>query len=234
MADTDALKALQEEVGRLARKVEVLEDIHAVRTLHFKYGYYLDACLYDHVVDLFAEDAELKFLNGIYRGKAGVRRLYCDWLRNLWTGGRNGPQHGMLYDHLILQDIVDVAPDRRTAKGRFRAVMQGGFHQSVDLKDRPMPRQSWEAGVYENEYIKDGEVWKFRLFDYNMLWQASYEAGWAGSQTHLKPLTRTFPEDPVGPDELLPVTPQAWPHTRIVPFHYPHPVTGEVWQGVTS
>ena len=232
MAEADELSALKAQVELLTRQVGVLEDTHAVRTLHFKYGYYLDACLYDDVVDLFAEDAELKFLNGIYRGKAGVRRLYCDWLRTLWTGGRNGPVHGLLYDHLILQDIVEVAPDRLTAKGRFRAVMMGGFHESVPMGDKPMPRQSWEAGVYENLYVKQDGVWKFKRFDYNMLWQADYEKGWGRSEVHLKPLTRTFPEDPLGPDELTAETPQAWPNTRIVPFHYPHPVTGKTGQGV--
>jgi hypothetical protein len=232
MSDAEEFRALREQVERLTRQLGVLQDIQAVRTLHFKYGYYFDACLYEQLVDLFADDAQLKFLNGIYRGKAGARRLYCDWLRNLWTEGRDGPVHGLLYDHLMLQDVVDIAPDGRTAKGRFRALMMGGFHESVDLKDRPMPRQSWEAGVYENEYIKQDGVWKFHLFDYNMLWQASYERGWAGSTVHLKPLAKTYPEDPTGPDELLPETPQAWPNTRIVPFHYPHPVTGKVWQGV--
>ena len=231
MADTEALKTLELQVERLTQQVGVLEDTHAVRTLHFKYGYYLDACLYDDVVDLFAEDAELKFLNGIYRGKASVRRLYCDWLRTLWTGGRNGPTRGLLYDHLMMQDIVDVAPDRRTAQGRFRCLMQGGFHESVPMGDKPMPRQSWEAGIYENAYAKEDGVWKFKLFDYNMMWQASYEQGWAHAEVHLKPLTRTFPEDPLGPDELTPITPQAWPNTRITPFHYPHPVTGQTWQG---
>ena len=231
MADADELSALKAQVEALTNKVGVLEDTQAVRTLHFKYGYYLDACLYDDVVDLFAEDAELKFLNGIYRGKAGVRRLYCDWLRKLWTGGANGPVHGLLYDHLILQDVVDVAADRMTAKGRFRAVMMGGFHESVAMDGRPMPRQSWEAGVYENLYAKQDGVWKFKLFDYNMLWQADYERGWGRSEVHLKPLTQTFPEDPVGPDELTAITPLAWPNTRIVPFHYPHPVTGKTWQG---
>jgi hypothetical protein len=234
MSDAEAIRTLQDQVERLTRELGVLQDIQAVRTLHFKYGYYFDACLYEELVDLFADDAELKFLNGIYRGKAGVRRLYCDWLRNLWTGGRDGPVHGLLYDHLMLQDVVDISPDRRIAKGRFRALMMGGFHESVDLGDRPMPRQSWEAGVYENEYVKEDGVWKFRLFDYSLIWQASYEKGWAGSTVHLKPLTRTYPEDPTGPDELLPGAPEAWPHTRVVPFHYPHPVTGKVWQGVKS
>ena len=88
----------------------------------------------------------------------------------------------------------------------------------------------WEAGIYENQYVKEDGVWKFRLFDYNMLWQADYEKGWSSSGVHLKPLTRTFPDDPRGPDELTSTTPAAWPQTRVVPFHYPHPVTGEIWR----
>jgi len=228
MADEE-LKALRAQVEALTRRVALLEDANEVRKLHHKYSYYLDACQFEAVVDLFAEGAELRFLNGIYRGKASVRRLYCDWLRNHWTGGREGIPHGLMYDHLILQDIVDVAPDGRTAKGRFRALMQGGWHDS--MQDPPaVPQQMWEAGIYENQYVKEDGVWKFWRFDYNMLWQADYDKGWAHSEVHLKPLSRTYPEDPVGPDELLPDAPGAWPQTRLVPFHYPHPVTGKTWE----
>ena len=45
MADAEALKALEAKVDRLTRQVGILEDIHAVRTLHHKYGYYLDMCV---------------------------------------------------------------------------------------------------------------------------------------------------------------------------------------------
>ncbi|WP_279303132.1 hypothetical protein [Hyphococcus luteus] len=30
---------------------------------------------------------------------------------------------------------------------------------------------------------------------------------------------------------MLKETPRVWPETRVVPFHYPHPVTGEDWRG---
>jgi hypothetical protein len=59
------------------------------------------------------------------------------------------------------------------------------------------------------------------------LWQANYAEGWAHSAVHLPPLSKTFPEDPRGPDELVEMQ-KVWPHTRSVPFHYPHPVTGKV------
>jgi hypothetical protein len=224
---SNVLTRLQEMERRLA----TLEDVHAVRTLHFKYGYYIDMCLYDEACGLFADDAEVRFLNGVYRGKAGARRLYCDWFRNLFTNGHNGPVHGFLLDHLQLQDIVDISPGGKIAKARFRALLLAGQHSSKKERvGNNFPAQCWEGGIYENLYVKDRGVWKIRLLNYNMLWQADYEPGWANSGVHLPALTQVFPEDPRGPDELLPSVPGTWPHTRVVPFHYPHPVTGKPWK----
>jgi hypothetical protein len=225
-ASADVMRRL----GELQRQIMQLEDIHAVRTLHFKYGYYIDMCLYNEAADLYAEDGEVRFLNGVYKGKAGVRRLYCEWFRNLFTNGHNGPIHGFLLDHLQLQDIVDISTDGKTARGRFRALMLAGQHESKDPRIANFPEQCWEAGIYENEYVKDRGVWKIKRLNYNMLWQADYEPGWANSGVHLPPIDKTFPENPIGPDELLPTTPNTWPNTRVVPFHYAHPVTGKRWK----
>ena len=225
-----ARESVQQQLDALARKVRNLEDIHAVRTLHFKYGYYIDMCLYDEACDLFANDGEVRFLNGVYKGKAGVRRLYCEWFRNLFTKGKNGPVRGFLLEHLQLQDVVDVAPDGKTARGRFRALMLAGQHSSKQERVPNFPDQCWEGGIYENEYVKENGVWKIKRQIYNMLWQADYEPGWAKSGVHLQPLDKTFPENPIGPDELLPITPKVWPETRVVPFHYAHPVTGKAWK----
>jgi hypothetical protein len=225
-APSDVLRQLEQ----LKRQVTTLEDIHAVRTLHFKYGYYIDMCLYDEACELFADDSELRFLNGIYKGKAGARRLYCEWFRNLFTKGHNGPIHGFLLDHLQLQDIVDISPDGKTARARFRALMLAGQHESKKERIEHFPEACWEGGIYENEYVKDRGTWKIKRLNYNMLWQADYAPGWAKSGVHLQPLTQTFPEDPKGPDELAPSLPNTWPNTRVVPFHYPHPVTGKSWK----
>jgi hypothetical protein len=172
----------------------------------------------------------VRFLNGIYKGKAGARRLYCEWFRNLFTNGHNGPVHGFLLDHLQLQDIVDISPDGKTAQARFRAVLLAGQHESKQPRIANFPDQCWEAGIYENLYVKDAGVWKIKRLNYNMLWQADYEPGWAKSGVHLPPIGKTFPENPIGPDELLPSVPNVWPNTRVVPFHYAHPVTGKRWK----
>jgi len=223
------MEALRAELDALKREVRMLRDVHEVRTLHFKYGYYIDMCLYDEAVELFAEDGVVHFLNGIYRGKESVARVYKGWFRDMFTRGVNGPVYGFLLDHFISQDVVDISEDGTTAWGRFRCLMQAGSHETKEPKVRPMPDQCWEGGIHENTYLKEGGIWKIKALNYNMLWQADYEQGWAHSRVHLAPLTRTYPEDPHGPDELFGEAPNFWPHTRVVPFHYPHPVTGERW-----
>jgi hypothetical protein len=228
MSDEDAIPdetaTLRREVELLRHQLGVLEDIHAIRTLHFKYGYYMDKCLFGEIVELFSEDAEINFLGGIFRGKAGAKRLYGG------ATGLNGPVNGMMFEHLHAQDIVDVAPDRSSAKGRFRCLLQGGVHESK--KDAPprIPSQFWEGGLYENTYVKEDGVWKIQVFGYNVVWQATYEQGWAhasGEVLMVSPYQKTFPEDPRGPDEIRTTTPRVWPEQFIVPFHYPNPVTGK-------
>src|SRR3569833_3714706 len=83
--------------GRLAElehKVGVLEDIQAIRRLHWAYGYYIDFNRPDEVAELFAEDGSVVFLSGEYVGKKGVKRLYGDWIQQRFTGGRPGPGGG--------------------------------------------------------------------------------------------------------------------------------------------
>jgi hypothetical protein len=231
MSTVDELGALRRQVEELAAEVGRLNDIQAIRKLQHAYGYYLDKCLYDEVVDLFADSGEVRFMGGVFRGKAGQRRLYCQRFRDSFTKGRNGPVHGFLLDHPQLQDIVDVASDRRTARGRFRCVMQAGAHDSHQNPPARLPRQWWEGGVYENEYVREQGVWKIQVLNYRVTYHGVYEQGWAHTPKDLVSLcTKTYPEDPIGPDALMTPAPVLWPNTEVVPFHYVHPVTGKMWQ----
>ena len=223
----EEIAALRGEVAALTQRLGILEDIQAVRTLHFKYGYYMDKCLFSEIVELFSDDAEINFLGGLFRGRAGARRLYGG------ATGLNAPVDGMMFEHLHAQDIVDVASDRRTAKGRFRCLLMGGVHESKLDAPARIPRQFWEGGLYENEFVNEDGVWKIRVFGYNLVWQAHYDRGWAHSGAQplmVSPYQRTYPDDPRGPDEIRTPTPRMWPHQFIVPFHYPNPVTGR-WPG---
>jgi hypothetical protein len=237
MAASCSNSDLAEKVEQMSNRLGILEDTQAIRNLHYAYGYYIDKCLYEDVVDLFADDGEVHFAGGIYRGKnEGVRRLYVESFLEGFTGGKPGPVHGFLLDHLQMQDVIHVAPDRKTAKARFRAFMQAGAHVTskspmgeADRKENREPTQWWEGGIYENSYVKEDGVWKIKILNYNPLWHADYKNGWAYTKVGYIPTDPPvlYPENPTGPDAPIEPAWVLWPETSIVPFHYNNPVTGK-------
>lgn len=242
MTPAEQIQALQKSVEELTREVGILKDIHAIRRLQHAYGYYIDKCLYNETVDLFADDGEVRFMGGRFIGKEGVKRLYIGRFQKNFTNGKNGPVFGFLLDHPQLQDIIDVAPDRKTAKARARSMMQAGSHElrnkgqsapdARGLDASGLPRQWWEGGIYENEYVNEGGVWKIKVLNYRPVWHGTVEKGWAYTPPeYVKFFSETYPKDPAGPDELITnPKPVLWPDTDVVPFHYPHPVTGRWWK----
>ena len=231
MSSNDQLKALEIKVGELTQQLGILQDEQAIRKLHHIYGYYLDKCLYNEVVDLFAEDCEVQFMRGIFKGRAGARRLYIDRFGVNFTGGKNGPVFGFLLDHAQMQDVVDVSADRKTALARFRCCMQAGRHESAG----GVTRQWWEGGLYENTYVRDHGIWKIKILNYRPVFHATFEDGWAYTKPHFVPFfteADRYPGNPIGPDAINP-EPVLWPDTDVLPFHYRHPVTGAAWKKAT-
>ena len=60
---------LEKQVDQLTTRLQLLEDHNAIRKLHHAYGYYIDKCLYEDVVNLFADGGEVHFSGGVYKGK---------------------------------------------------------------------------------------------------------------------------------------------------------------------
>ncbi len=220
MADEADLIA---KLEALTHRVAVLEDITDIRRLQFSYGYYIDYCHYEDVVKLFAEDGEAVFLSGLYKGHKGIRRLYIEWIQELFNQGREGADDGFLFDHIQMQDVITVAEDRQTAKGRFRGILLGGSHDIREYKPAGVPQQFMESGMYENDYVRENGVWKIKRLDYRLQWQADYETGWAHTDAHLHQAQTLFPEDPLGPDELLDVKRPTWPYRHDFQVHWVHP-----------
>jgi hypothetical protein len=232
---TNSNSELEEKLAQVTNRLGIIEDTQAIRNLHHAYGYYIDKCLYEDVVDLFADNGEVHFAGGIYRGKEqGVRRLYVGSFLQVFTGGKPGPVYGFLLDHLQMQDVIHVAPDRKTAKARFRAFMQAGSHDTSPSAKAARERGEtplvwWEGGIYENTYIKEDGVWKIQVLNYNPLWYADYESGWGKTKPFFDETAtpKFYPESPTGPDAPMESPPAVWPNTSIVPFHYMNPVTGK-------
>src|ERR1700728_853548 len=94
----------ENRIAELEQRVGIVEDELAIRKLQHAYGYYLDKCYYDEVLDLFDEDGEVTFIGGVYKGRASIARLYTGRFRSRFAEGHNGPQFGRLLDHPMLQD----------------------------------------------------------------------------------------------------------------------------------
>lgn len=221
MADSSNLEG---RIADLEHKLGIQEDVEAIRRLQYAYGYFIDKSQYNEVVDLFSDEGEVWFLGGIYKGIAGVRRLYIERFRKQFTDDHNGPRYGWLLDHPQLQMIIDVDGDRQTASARGRSMMQAGLHETAKGQQR-----AWfEGGIYENRYVREDGIWKFKRLAYFPFWHGSFDEGWAKTPIDFIPMAKTrHPEDPLGPDELIDPPPRLWPATDVVPFHFNHPVTGK-------
>jgi len=235
----DENESLKEQVHRLSTQLEILEDTNAIRKLHHAYGHYLDKGMHEEIVNLFADDGEVYFNGGIFAGKGtGVRRLYIDYFGPGFTGRNSGPVHGFLLDQTQQQDVVQVAQDRKSATARFHCFMQAWAKDTSEFPMIELARlqgqgiiQWWEGGIYENSYVKDGDIWKIQRLDYRAIWYADYALGWSYSKPgYVPPFSKIYPEDPTGPDKLFTPTATPQPGTGVVPFRYPHPVTGKLWK----
>jgi hypothetical protein len=168
--------------------------------------------MYEDVVGMFADKADVIFNGGVFAGKdQGVRRLYCDHFSEGWTGKKIEPAPGFELDPSQLQDVVEVAPDRKSAKAQFPYSMQVGTPLISDLPLLDMARrqgqgilQWWEGGIHEISYVKEGDAWKIKRLEYRVLSKANYKPG----RSYAKPISvpifsETYPENPTGPDKLI-------------------------------
>lgn len=209
-ADPDA--GLKDQISRLSNQVGSLEDAMAIRRLHQAYESHLDKGRYEEVINLFTDDGEVVFNGGVFAGKSkGIRRLYCDQFSSGLTGKKIEPAPGFEPDSAQLQDIVEVAPDRKSAKAQFPYSMLVGTPMTGDSQLVKMARLQgdgivkwWEGGIHKASYVKDGDNWKIKKMEYCVAAKASYKPG----RAHARPIevarfSKTYPADPTGPDKLI-------------------------------
>ncbi len=79
----------------------------------------------------------------------------------------------------------------------------------------------WTEGIYENQLVKEGGVWKFSAVHFYPTFITDYDKGWAkDAKPAPGPLAALPPDRP--PTERYAI----YPKQHIPPFHYPNPVTG--------
>jgi SnoaL-like domain len=207
----EEFEALKLELAEAKRRLGLVEDRDAIVNLQRIYGFYLDKALFNELIDLFTDDVSLEYSRrGVYLGKEKAKKLM-----KMMPGGETGLGDGMLQNHIQLQGVVHVAPDGKTAKGRWRAFIMMG--------DAAKGTADWQEGIYENEYRKEGGVWKISKVQYITNVNAPYADGWGKIQGGAPEVDSDFPPDlpPSEPDY------HPFPKAFILPFHYANPVTGK-------
>ena len=120
-------------LGRLEIEITRAEDVRAIKKLQRAYGYYADRGLWDNLANLFTDSAVADYPSGIFDGNASIRAMF---IQNLGQG-KPGLAEGRIYNHTILQPVVDLAADGATATGRWRVLgMLGRYGASATTRRR--------------------------------------------------------------------------------------------------
>ena len=165
---TPILTALQQRVDRLEALTERVEAISAIKRLQHAYGHYSELGLWHDFADLFADTGIGHYTQGAL-DREGIRALFLKEV----GGGRLGLADGRIYPHISMQPVVTLAADGQSAKGRWHIMaMLGGYERSA----------SWAGGVYENQYVRENGVWKFKEVRYLPQYSGRYEdPGWTAT-----------------------------------------------------
>jgi hypothetical protein len=213
----------------LEGEVTRLEDVRAIEDLERIYGYYFDTRQMKQIVDLFSDDhtdfVEIES-HGRFFGKEGVKRMYLEAVggeppasdaskpqaepRSQATGGIT----------LIIQldGVVTVAPNGKTAKGRWHTWLAESFPFAGTLG------QYWLHGYYENEFVKERGRWLFTRLFWNTTFITRFETGWM-----VQPIVGFLPM----PNPDMPMTAfHPYPSGYHFAYSFPHPTTGETDEGI--
>jgi triacylglycerol lipase len=211
--DTDAAEEsagrrgnVRQRAGELARRAALLRDEQEIENLQRIYGYYLDRGMWDQIADLFADDGTIEMgLQGVYVGRPRIREF-------LGLLGPDGGRDGWLNDHVQLQGVATVAPDGQTARLRSRELNMTGVHGS---------HAQWSEGIYENTFVKEDGVWKFKSLHYFPTFISDYEKGWAQDAQPVPTASTELPPDRPPTDVY-----EIFPKAHIPAYHYRNPITG--------
>ncbi len=163
-SSTTAFAADGAALNQLEAKVQAAEAIRASKRLQNAYAQYLSEGLWSEVVDLFTDDATAIFTPGAapVTGKDAIRAHLME------QAGRTaqGLGEGQLHTYLQYQPIVNLSADGNTVKGTWHEVaLLGRFNASAE----------WKGGIYENEYTRDGDVWKISKLQYFPQYSGAYD-----------------------------------------------------------
>jgi hypothetical protein len=200
-------------LSEMEKQLILMEDIQAIEDVQKMYGYFMDTHQREQVVSLFSEDTESLEIEsvGLFLGKKGVRQFFLE--NDLLKGNETAVPNWINILIMMFQDVIDVAPDGKMAKGRWNTWL------AEAMPVEGIPRQQWCQGYYENEYVKENGQWLFKKLHWNVTVFTSFEEGWL--KVPLLGLLNRPDADAPAPHF------HPYPSGYHLPYHFRHPITGE-------
>jgi hypothetical protein len=164
---------MDDDLERLAARVQRLEDLEAIRTTWRDYCIRLDSGDWQGLGDVFTADAVLEMdgldpiapgLDGTYRGRAAI---IDDFYRRTGTGALAGPNPRFATGHLSTNMQVDLRGDEATTLAYFFEIV---------ANDRVL------VGTYQHRFRREPDRWRFAFLRISVRYRARLEASEFGGQ----------------------------------------------------
>src|SRR5215469_10170271 len=155
------LAAIRARLAQLEDRLHKAEALRDVKRLQYSYAHYAESGLWMDLGDLFATNGVAHYVQGDYRGPEELRKFYLQELGR----GQMGLADGRIYPHIMIQPVVSIAGDGKTAKGRWHVIaMLGSYGTSA----------SWAGVVYENRYVFEDGAWRIEDLSFSSQYSGRY------------------------------------------------------------
>src|SRR5262245_35923269 len=162
IAPGDGLAAIRLRLAQLENGLRKAQAIRDIKRLQYSYAHYAESGLWFDLGDLFATNGVAHYAQGDFRGPESLRKFYLQELGR----GQLGLSEGRIYPHIMIQPVVTVAADGKTARGRWHVIAMLGSYGAASA--------SWAGVVYENRYVLEDGVWKISELSYNSQYSGRY------------------------------------------------------------
>src|SRR5688572_21370691 len=150
-----------DDVDTLARDVDRLISLRQVKDLQRTYAHYAQSGSWDEMGSLFASDGKVVRPNETVSGPKAI----TSWLKSRNGGGKPGLPAGALNTRFIDEPLINLSVDGRSAKGRWMSMAFMGDGKGA---------ARIEGGIYENEYVREGQAWRISVQRYFPQYSGSY------------------------------------------------------------
>jgi hypothetical protein len=158
------------DLNELARKLQLLEDLEAIKTLKYQYCAFCD----DHynadgIAGLFVEDGIWDGGDfGYCVGPAAIRKFFIA-----------APKGLSFAAHQVMNPILKVDGDHATGEWKLL--------QPCTTETRNGPRAMWLAANYNDTYVRTPSGWKFQSLKVTSLFFTPHDDGWVKTRFLSRP-----------------------------------------------